>query len=138
MLRFYPALIGQDETDGPNDGYGVVFPDFPGCATAGETVQEAATMAAEALAGHVEVMTEEDLPIPEPSSPDAPLPEWLADAPGRTVATVMVPVELPGRAVRVNITLDEGLLARLDKAARAEGETRSGFIARAVRERLAR
>jgi predicted RNase H-like HicB family nuclease len=138
MLRFYPALIGQDETDGPGDGYGVVFPDFPGCTSAGETVQDAATMAAEALAGHVEVMAEAREPIPEPSSPDAPLPEWLADAPGRTVATVLVPVELPGRAVRVNITLNEGLLARLDKAAGAEGETRSGYIAQAVRERLGR
>ena len=95
-------------------------------------------MGAEALAGHVEVMTEAREPIPDPSSPDAPLPEWLADAPGRTVATVLVPVELPGRAVRVNITLNEGLLARLDKAAGAEGETRSGYIAQAVRERLGR
>jgi predicted RNase H-like HicB family nuclease len=138
MLRFYPALIGQDEADGQGDGYGVVFPDFPGCTSAGATVQDAATMAAEALAGHVEVMAEAREPIPDPSSPDAPLPEWLVDAPGRTVATVLVPVELPGRAVRVNITLNEGLLARLDKAAGAEGETRSGYIAQAVRERLGR
>ncbi|MGH7187809.1 MAG: hypothetical protein ACREF0_01330 [Acetobacteraceae bacterium] len=36
------------------------------------------------------------------------------------------------------MTLNEGLLARLDKAAGAEGETRSGYIAQAVRERLAR
>jgi hypothetical protein len=47
-------------------------------------------------------------------------------------------MEIPGRAVRVSITMDEGLLARLDKAAGAEGETRSGYIAQAVRERLAR
>jgi hypothetical protein len=46
--------------------------------------------------------------------------------------------ELSGRAVRVNITLNEGLLARFDKAAGAEGETRSGYIAQAVRERLGR
>jgi predicted RNase H-like HicB family nuclease len=138
MLRFYPALIGQDDADGPGAGYGVVFPDFPGCVTTGETIVEAAEMALEALSGHVELMIEAGEPLPEPSSPGAPLPDWLADAPGRTVATVLVPVEIPGRAVRVNITLDEGLLARLDKAAGAEGETRSGYIARAVRERMAR
>lgn len=34
--------------------------------------------------------------------------------------------------------MDEGLRARLDKAAGAEDETRSGYIAQAVRERLAR
>jgi metal-responsive CopG/Arc/MetJ family transcriptional regulator len=48
----------------------------------------------------------------------------------------LVPVEMPGRSVRTNITLDEGLLARLDAAATAEGMSRSGFIAQAVRDRL--
>lgn len=38
MLRFYLALINQDENTGPEDGYGVVFPDLPGCVTVGETV----------------------------------------------------------------------------------------------------
>jgi predicted RNase H-like HicB family nuclease len=137
MLRFYPALIGQ-EADGPDDGYGVVFPDFPGCVTGGETVQEAAAMAAEALAGHVEAMTEAGEPLPEPSPPDAPLPDWLSEAPGRTTATVLIPVEIPGRAVRINVSIDEGLLARLDRAAAQTGETRSGLIARAVREAIAR
>jgi hypothetical protein len=51
---------------------------------------------------------------------------------------VLVPVEIPGRAVRVNITLDEGLPARRGKAAGAEGEMRPDYIAQAVRERLAR
>ena len=134
MLRFYPAIISKHEgTD-----YGVVFPDFPGCVTTGETVREAAEMALEALALHVEGMVEDREALPEPSEPDAPLPDWLADLPDHTVARLLVPVELPGRAVRVNITLNEGLLARLDKAAGAEGETRSGYIAQAVRERLGR
>jgi predicted RNase H-like HicB family nuclease len=34
--------------------YGVSFPDFPGCITAGRTLEEARRMAAEALALHVE------------------------------------------------------------------------------------
>ncbi|HZU89282.1 MAG TPA: type II toxin-antitoxin system HicB family antitoxin [Stellaceae bacterium] len=134
MLRVYPAIISKHE----DTDYGVVFLDFPGCITTGETIREAAEMALEALSLHVEGMVENSEPLPEPSPPDAPLPDWLADLPDHTVARVLIPVEIRGRAVRVNITLDEGLLARLDKAARAEGETRSGFIARAVRERLAR
>ena len=134
MLRFYPAIISKHE----DTDYGVVFPDFPGCVTTGETVREAAEMALEALALHVEGMVEDRDALPEPSEPDAPLPDWLADLPDHTVARLLVPVELPGRAVRVNITLNEGLLARLDKAAGAEGETRSGYIAQAVRERLGR
>ena len=136
VLRYYPALIVQDEGDDPDAGYGVVFPDLPGCTSSGDTVQETATNAAEALAGHVDVTLDAGEDIPLPSSPDAPLPDWLQAAPGKIVAHVLVPVEMPGRSVRTNITLDEGLLARLDAAAAAEGMSRSEFIAQAVRDRL--
>jgi predicted RNase H-like HicB family nuclease len=135
VLRYYPALIGRDEGV---DGYGVVFPDFPGCVSGGDTVQEAALNAAEALAMHVEGMVEADDQIPAPSAIDAPLPDWLAGVPGHTAAAVMVPVEIPGRVVRANITVDEALLARVDRAAAAEGSTRSGFLAQAAREKLAK
>jgi predicted RNase H-like HicB family nuclease len=135
VLRFYPAQITQDEDSA--GGYGVVFADFPGCTSFGETVQAAADAATEALALHVEGMAEERLPFPQPSGP-LDVPEWLAEAPGRVVTTVMVPVEVPGRSVRANVTLDEGLLSRLDSAAAAAGTSRSGFIAEAVRERLRR
>jgi len=64
------------------------------------------------------------------------LAAWLAGAGGSTVARVLVPAEVPGRSVRANVTVDEGLLARLDAAAAAEGMSRSGYIAQAVRERL--
>jgi predicted RNase H-like HicB family nuclease len=138
MRRFYTALIEQDVDDKPDDGYGVLFPDFPGCVTTGETIQEAAAMAEEALSLHIEGMLEDSEPIPEPSPPDAPLPEWLVDTPGKTIARVLIPVEVPGRSVRINVSLDQGLLARLDRAAAASGETRSGLIARAVREVIAR
>ena len=78
VLRFYPALIERAADGG---GFGVVFPDLPGCVSAGATVQEAAANAAEALALHIEGMAEDGDPIPEPSAPDAPLPDWLAEQP---------------------------------------------------------
>jgi len=132
-LRFYPAVISQDEPGGP---FGVVFPDLPGCVSGGDTVQAAAEAAAEALALHIEGMLEAGETLPPASAPDAPLPDWLAGAGGNTVARVLVPAEVPGRSVRANVTMDEGLLARLDAAAAAEGMSRSGYIAQAVRERL--
>jgi predicted RNase H-like HicB family nuclease len=135
-LRYYPALIGQDDGDTEGAGYGVVFPDLPGCISGGDSVQEAAVNAAEALALHIEAMVEQGGRIPDPSPLDAPHPGWLADEPGTIAARVLVPVEMPGRSVRTNITLDEGLLARLDAAATAQGMSRCGFIAQAVRERL--
>ena len=132
--RFFPALIGQDAA--PDTGFGVVFPDLPGCISGGDSVQQAAECAVEALALHIEGMTAEGLPVPDPSPPDAPLPDWLAAVPGTIAARVLVPVEMPGRAVRANVTLDELLLQRLDRAAAAEGRSRSGYIAEAVRDRL--
>ncbi|MBM3536374.1 MAG: hypothetical protein FJX55_00890 [Alphaproteobacteria bacterium] len=53
MARAYIALIHKERK---ND-FGVSFPDFPGCVTAGSTLQEAADMAAEALELHIEGMT---------------------------------------------------------------------------------
>jgi len=49
-----------------------------------------------------------------------------------------VPVEMPGKAVRINVTMDEALVQRLDAAAAVEGNSRSGYLAQAVRERLQR
>ena len=132
-LRFYPACIERAET-----GFSVFFPDLPGCISAGDTVAMAAVNAAEALGLHLDGRAEDGTPPPAPSPIDAPLPDWLSDAAPDVVARVLIPAELPGRAVRANITLDEGLLSRLDVAATAEGVSRSGYIAAAVRERLRR
>ena len=81
-------------------------------------------------------MVEEGAALPPPSPFNSPLPQWLADVPGRVERTVLVPVKLPGRAMRISVTMDKGLLARLDAVAAASGETRSGYIARSVRERM--
>jgi predicted RNase H-like HicB family nuclease len=48
----YIAIIHKE----PNSDFGVSFPDFRGCITAGRTLDEAKDMAAEALTGHIEVM----------------------------------------------------------------------------------
>ena len=43
---------------------------------------------------------------------------------------------LSGKAKRVNITLPERVLRMIDEAARAAGESRSGFLAKAALEAL--
>jgi metal-responsive CopG/Arc/MetJ family transcriptional regulator len=48
----------------------------------------------------------------------------------------MIQVEMLGRIVSVNLTMNEALLARVDAAASARGMSRSGYVAEAVRERL--
>jgi predicted RNase H-like HicB family nuclease len=136
--RFYRAFITQDEGDKPEDGYGVVFPDLPGCTSSGDTVEQAYEHAFEALVLHVEGMSEDGMPLPEPTPFNGPMPFWLQDVPGRIERTVLVPVKIPGKAVRISITMEKGLLGRLDNVAAANGDTRSGYIAEAVRRHMER
>ncbi len=51
----YVAIIHKDL----DSDFGVSFSDFPGCITAGRTLDEAKDMALEALSGHIEVMRED-------------------------------------------------------------------------------
>jgi metal-responsive CopG/Arc/MetJ family transcriptional regulator len=49
----------------------------------------------------------------------------------------LVPLILPGgKSVRANLSLDEGLLAAIDEAARLQGVTRSAFLAAAARDKI--
>jgi metal-responsive CopG/Arc/MetJ family transcriptional regulator len=47
-----------------------------------------------------------------------------------------VPYEPPSRSIRINVTMDERLVAAIDRAAKREGGSRSGFLANAARQRL--
>ncbi len=63
----YIAYLHKDR----DSDFGVSFPDFPGCVTAGKTLEEARRMAAEALALHIEGMIEDGDAVPPSSNLDA-------------------------------------------------------------------
>jgi predicted RNase H-like HicB family nuclease len=121
---YYPAVIER-----AGKGYGVFFPDLPGCTSAGRTVTEAALNAEEALAGHLLVAEQYGDEIPGPSELD----RIEVDPDVEEVARLLVRGERKGKSVRINITLDEGLIAAIDKVA----ANRSGFLAEAARVALA-
>jgi predicted RNase H-like HicB family nuclease len=128
-MRHYIGIIHKE----PESDFGISFPDFQGCVSAGSTLQEALAMGAEALAAHIETLQEEGEAIPEPSSMDA----VMADPDNRDGVAVLVPAQTAAaRAVRVNITLPEDVLQAIDKHAEANGFTRSGFIAAAARKAI--
>lgn len=129
MARYFAAVVEQ-----ASDGFGVFFPDLPGCTSAGATVQEAALNAEEALQAHIDLSAEHGDAIPEPSALD----QISVDPDVVEVARILVRAELPGRAIRVNITLPEDLLAAVDRHAARTGFSRSGLLAQAVRERMQR
>ncbi len=122
----YIALLHKD----PDSDYGVSFPDFPGCITAGTTLEEAWRMAEEALAFHIDGMRSGGEPIPEPATVDAVMAD--PENEGALPFLVRVP-DPPGRALRINVTLPEDLIAAIDRTTK----NRSRFLAEAARERLA-
>jgi predicted RNase H-like HicB family nuclease len=63
-MTSYIATVHKDK----DSDYGVQFYDFPGCITAGETIEEARLMAKEALEGHLKMMIEDGDKISEPTS----------------------------------------------------------------------
>ena len=128
-MRQYIALIHKD----PDSDYGVSIPDFPGCITAGADLDAARALAEEALAFHVEGLTEDGDPLPEPSS----LEVVMADPENRGGVAILVPLaDGPAKSVRVNITLPEDALREIDAYAEAQGFTRSGFLLRAAKRAL--
>jgi predicted RNase H-like HicB family nuclease len=122
---FYPAIVER-----AGAGYSVFFPDLPGCTSAGDSVNEALVNAEEALAGHLAVSAEHGDAIPDPSELDQ---ISAVDPEVDEVARAIVRAERPGKSLRLNISLDEGLVARIDRVAK----NRSGFLAEAARAALA-
>lgn len=112
--------------------YGVEFPDFPGCVSAGRTFGEAAENAAEALRLHVQGMLEDGEALPEPTPADQVLVE--PGEAGERYCLVFVEPKVSSRTVRVNITMDEHLLQAADAEAARRGTTRSGLISELIRE----
>jgi predicted RNase H-like HicB family nuclease len=126
-MRNYLAFIHKDA----DSDYTVTFPDFPGCVTAGSTLDEARAMAQEALPFHLEGLLEDGEALADPML----LEEALEVAPAnrRAVAfLVEVPVEEP--MIRINITAPKAALARIDRYAQAHGMSRSAFLIQSARQ----
>lgn len=122
----YIALIHKD----PDSDYGVSFPDLPGCVSAGETVEEALGEARVALALHIEGMEEDGEEVPAPRSIEELMnDEEYADRRERAIlATLVSPSPNSGVVTRINVSVDTGALAQIDKAAERQGVTRSRFL----------
>jgi len=62
MVKVYPSIIHEED-----GGYWIEFPDLEGCQTQGDTMEEAMTMAQEALGLYLVSLMERNLEIPAPS-----------------------------------------------------------------------
>ena len=94
----YLALVTKEE----GSDWNVVFPDLPGCVTAGRSLDEAVAFAEEALALHVHGLREDGAAPPAPSG----IEDMMADPESAGALFYLVPLKpLEGRTSRVDITL---------------------------------
>jgi predicted RNase H-like HicB family nuclease len=140
VLRLYRVVVFQGPDDGPDASWDAIFPEFPGCVSQGASSLEAIENGREALALHIEGMVAEGQVLPESSGPNLPLPAWVVEQEATMLRPLhaLLTMEIPKKSVRLNITMDEALVERLDAGARRDGTTRSGYLAQAVREKLRR
>ena len=127
-VAVYPALVTGDQ----GQGYRAEFADF------GEAGVSAPHYADLLQAARARLLTalgalERDGDDWPPSTPVEAL-SGRAQAAGAVI--ILVDVQVEDTPVRVNISIGDRLLRRLDQAAEAQSMTRSGYIAAAVRERL--
>ena len=107
----------------------VCVPDLPSCFSAGDTLDEAMENAKEAIELWLEVAIDDGMAVPEPK----PLAELQRKREFRGWTWGLVTIDiasLSDKAERINITLPSRVLRRIDQAAKAAGESRSGYIAR--------
>ncbi len=126
----YPIYVHKDA----GSAYGAAFPDFPGCFTAADDLQDLPAAALEAVQAHFGA---DDNPIPEASAPD----QWASNPDYQGGFWMLVDVDLAkvrAKAVRLNISLPESLVPRLDAAAKARNQSRSAFLAAAAEREMVR
>jgi predicted RNase H-like HicB family nuclease len=131
-MASYIALLRKES----KSDYGVDFPDFPGCITAGKTLEEAKDMAQEALQGHIDTMAEYGEDIPEPSS----LEKVMGDKTNKDAVAFLVEVRLARiKAKRINVTVPEDVLRDVDTyVANHPKQNRSKVLAEAARLYIAK
>ncbi len=125
MRQNYIAIIEQGDSS-----YGVFYPDFNGCVSGGNTIEEAITAGKEALNLHIAGMAEDGEKFPVPTK----VKDIKNDPDINVACIVMIEATLPGKSKRINISIDESLLEEIA----AVSKNRSAFLAKAARHELER
>ncbi len=128
----YAVYLEKDLTS----DYGVTVPDLPGCFSAGTSIEEAFENAEEAILTHIEGLMLDNENIPQPRKIDE-LKE-LNQNQNNIWGLVSVDIgKLSKEVKRINITIPENILSKIDAFAQREGESRSGLLTYAAIEYIA-
>lgn len=128
----YVVVIHKDE----DSDYGVTVPDLPGCFSAGDTLDQALSNSIEAIECHVEGLfaDAEELPTPQSFEVHMDNPDY-----DKAIFSI-VDVDLSnilGSTKRINISMPENILGKIDRFVGNRGGNRSAFLAEASLEYIA-
>ena len=124
----YPVYVHKDD----DSAYGATFPDFPGCFAGADELQELPAAAQEAVEAH---FYGEEEPVPQPTAPEA----WKDDEQYQGGYWMLVDIDLSrvnNKAVRLNVSLPQNLVSRIDAVAQARRLSRSAFLALAAEREM--
>ena len=138
MSTYYVAAFLPEQMG----GFSIFFPDFKGCMTQSETLEEGIENAADALILVLEALTFRKKDIPPPSSlhevrlkMEAYIKEIGANiAPHDIIYQLIKAPSLDLAPVKITVSLPRSILELADAKAQEFGYTRSGFLARAVQD----
>lgn len=129
MQRYvFPAVVERS-----GSGYGIYFPDLPGCVSAAQNLADVPAHAREALQLHLSGMREDREPAPQPSSLDAVKVEDESEL----VGLLLVEASDQGSSESVTVSLPRRLIDSVDRAAAARGQTREHILADSAEALLA-
>ena len=126
-MKIYLAVVHKEE----GSTHGISFPDLPGCFSAADDLSSLVPNAREALD-----LWFEDADEVEPSNIEAILEDVSEDLAAGAFLIAVPRVTRLNRSVRVNVSLDRGILDAIDTAAAARKLTRSEFLAEAARNEI--
>lgn len=87
------------------DGYGVFFPDLPGCISFGSTIADAQQSAHEALELHIYGLEKDNTPLPTPSDHLSSEDTEGCIVTAVTIFPDLVRHEMENRRVKTNVTI---------------------------------
>lgn len=126
-MQSYYAVVHKEA----DSAFGVHFPDLPGCYSAADDLDQLLPNAIEAMSLWFE---DQDVVT---SSPVERVRELAADDLAEGAFLVMVPwIGRNRKPARVNISIDQAMLAAIDSAAATRRLTRSAFLAEAARNEI--
>lgn len=128
-MRNYIAVVNKEQ----DSAFGLWFPDVPGCFSAADDQEDIIKNAIEALNLHLDGLDKPDARSVVNIANDPEVAAELANG-AFLLSIPLVTKQL--RTVRVNLSLDKGIIDAIDAAASQRGLTRSAFVAEASKNEI--